>query len=309
MAERRPLNSTIGRSLPRAPAPLRWLLGFSSRLAPGVVAAWAARVFLTPRRRGLDLAPSASLPVLIAEPFVFEGKRISARHWGASMANRRVLLLHGWEGDSRQLTPLAAVLGERGFRGLLLDFPAHGQSEGRRTNFIEMAAVVRAAAERMGGPLDAVVAHSAGCVATLVALDRGLEVERLVLIAPASDLDGFGDAFALTLGLTPEVRRRFQQRIERRIGTTWSEIAPCRLAARIPPTPALVLHDLDDREIPPVHGIRLAATLPESELEITASLGHNRILRDPGVHRRVLEFLTRDEEWRRSPAAPAAAVV
>ncbi|MBP9143773.1 MAG: alpha/beta fold hydrolase [Thermoanaerobaculia bacterium] len=302
-------KSTIGRTLPLAPSPLRWLLGGASRLSPGWTSAWAARQFLRPRRRPVNgRVPGGASGAGGAGArrrdvsFEVDGVAIAATHWGAVGAARGALLVHGWEGRGEQLAPFAELLARRDYQGLTFDFPAHGSSGGSSTNFVEMAAVLRAAAERLaelratadGVPrLDAVIAHSAGCVATLVARERGLDVDRLVFVASPADLGGFGDVFATVLGLSPEVRRRLQARIEQRIGVTWEAIAPERVARRLPPRPTLVLHDAADREVDLEHGRRLAAALAGSELAVTSGLGHNRILRDPEVLRQALEFLER----------------
>ncbi len=301
-------KSTIGRSLPLAPPPVRWLLGSASRLSPGWTSAWAARQFLRPRRRPFVHDPDRALEIAGAADATFRvgDIAVAATRWGAVDASRRALLVHGWEGHGHQLAPFAALLARHGYQGLMFDFPAHGRSGGQSTNFLEMAAVVRAAADRLGGPgvgeaarLDAVVAHSAGCVATLVARERGFDVDRLVFIAPPADLGGFGDVFAAVLGLSAEVRRRLQSRIEHRVGVSWEEIAPVALARRLPSRPTLVLHDALDREVALEHGRRLAAALAGSELVVTSGLGHNRILRDAEVLAQALEFLD-----RRSTAAP-----
>ncbi len=295
-----PVKSTIGRSIPLAPLPLRWFFGAASRLFPEATSVWAARQFLRPRRRAASRAPSDAA---FDASFRVGGVTVAATHWGALGAARGALLVHGWEGHGGQLAPFADLLASHGYQGLLFDFPAHGRSGGSSTNFLEMAAVMRAAADRLGElregldgvpRLDAVVAHSAGCVATLVARERGLDVDRLVFIAPPADLGGFGDVFASVLGLTPDVRRRLQARIEGRLGVTWEAIAPERLARQLVPRPTLVLHDALDREVALEQGQALASALAGSEIVVTSGLGHNRILRDADVLRRALEFLERD---------------
>ena len=76
---------------------------------------------------------------------------------------------------------LAVGLGVVGF-----DSPAHGQSEGERTNVVDIGEAVRSVAAAVG-PVDAVLAHSVGSPAALHAFTTGLEVRASVHIAgPAS---------------------------------------------------------------------------------------------------------------------------
>jgi len=55
--------------------------------------------------------------------------------------------------------------------------------------------------------------------------------------------------------------------------------------------PALIVHDLDDREVPWEEGERYARYWPSSHLLSTTGLGHNRILGDTAVIGGVLDFL------------------
>ncbi len=55
--------------------------------------------------------------------------------------------------------------------------------------------------------------------------------------------------------------------------------------------PVLLVHDRDDEAVPQQHSCELHALLPRSTLLVTQGLGHNRLLRDPGVIERIVEFL------------------
>jgi hypothetical protein len=58
------------------------------------------------------------------------------------------------------------------------------------------------------------------------------------------------------------------------------------------PTPLLVVHDENDREVPIASGELVASAWPGAVLERTRGLGHRRILRDRRVIERVAEFAT-----------------
>jgi pimeloyl-ACP methyl ester carboxylesterase len=62
----------------------------------------------------------------------------------------------------------------------------------------------------------------------------------------------------------------------------------------------LVIHDRADREVPFVHGERLAALWPEAELHAPTGLGHRRILRDPAVIADAVRFI---QDGVRPPAS------
>jgi pimeloyl-ACP methyl ester carboxylesterase len=71
----------------------------------------------------------------------------------------------------------------------------------------------------------------------------------------------------------------------------WQHFCPQRLAHALN-VPALILHDADDHDVPWQEGATLAAAWPGATFEKTSGLGHRRILRDPTVVARAVEFLS-----------------
>jgi pimeloyl-ACP methyl ester carboxylesterase len=79
--------------------------------------------------------------------------------------------------------------------------------------------------------------------------------------------------------------------IGRRVGVDLDRVEVAA-AARDVRTPTLVVHDVDDADVPLDEGRAVARALPAGELHITRGLGHRRILKDPTVIARAVEFLT-----------------
>ncbi len=283
-------KSTIDR-LSSPVARLARLLGSgASRLAPELAAAWAADRFLVPSRRRMGRRATAPAGADFQSLDLGE-QRLGLWNWGSADAERRALLVHGWEGTSAQLAAWGIALAERGFRATAIDLPAHGRSSGRRTHLVEIAGAIEAVAGRLGGPPEVIVAHSLGAAATVLALAKGLEARRALLVAPPAALEPFADLFAHWLGLDRRVRVRLQQRIEAAIGVEWSTVAPTRLARDLGAIPSLVVHDALDREVPVAHGRQLAAAWPGARLLETQGLGHNRILSAPQATGPGIDFL------------------
>jgi pimeloyl-ACP methyl ester carboxylesterase len=228
------------------------------------------------------LHPAAAQVLESAQPLVLpsEGKVLGGFAWGSGPA---VLLVHGWGGDSAQLSGFVNPLVEEGHRVVAFDLPAHGRNPGRTTNVFQAAAAVRAAGDAFG-PLHAVVGHSFGALASTVAVAQGMPVKRVVSVAspalPEAVLDGFG----ALMGLSPRIRDGLYRRLERFAGREfWSRLGH--------PLPALIIHDRDDREIPFRSAEVLASAWPRARLIPTAGLGHNRILRDPHVIAEITRFV------------------
>ncbi len=99
-----------------------------------------------------------------------------------------MLLVHGWEGRGSQLGAFVEPLVRAGLSVVAFDAPGHGDSPGRRLYLTDMADAI-IDVERAVGPLHAIVAHSFGAAAVLLAHQRGaVDAARSVMIAPGGHL-------------------------------------------------------------------------------------------------------------------------
>jgi pimeloyl-ACP methyl ester carboxylesterase len=258
-------------------------------IAPSLAERLAARLFLTPRRVPSPASEAASRRRADRESRLVASHSITSWNWGEGPA---ILLLHGWEGRGTQLGTLAESLAREGYRVIAPDFPAHGDSPGRRTNLLEFAAIVEAliVAEE---PV-AIVAHSFGAAATTVALRDAAFDGRLVYLSPPEDFAFFTETFGAMLGISDDLAKRMERTIERQFGIDWSHLRGTALAPKMT-APLLVIHDEDDLDVPARFGRDLAAAWPDATLLLTRKLGHRRILRDPAVIAATIEFIQRPQ--------------
>jgi len=204
-------------------------------------------------------------------------------------AGPTVLMIHGWSGVAGQWGRFIGPLVQAGYNAVAIDLPAHGSSEGTRTNLEEYVQAVLDTADRIK-PIHGLLGHSLGATAVTLALARGLRAERAVLIAPASrDVPGYVHAFAQRLGLPERRERHLVAAMRRRFGDL--ERFDARRAAPGLRTPAMVFHDIGDREVPFAEGESLARVWPGARLRTLEGLGHNRPLTDAKVVRETLAFL------------------
>ena len=153
------------------------------------------------------------------------------------------------------------------------------------------------------GPLAAVVGHSFGGFASLLAVSRGLPTARIVTIGtPASVPEVLRD-FLRLIRLPERALPSMIAALEARVKAPMSSFEVEAFAPRIH-VPVLVVHDTDDREVPYADGERLA-TVFGARLLTTNGLGHRRILYAPDVLAAVVEFI---EEGRRIDATHDSAM-
>jgi len=266
-----------------------WITGaFSagSRVAPGLTAAVASRLFFTTRRT----TPKNGERQILSQATSFRVDGMAAWSWGEGPV---VLLVHGWNGRATQLGEFVSPLVERGYRVVAFDAPGHGDSPGHQTSLPEIADSIRRVAAHVGD-VHGVVAHSMGGAATTLALSEGLEIQRVVLISPPSNPQTFLDFFSRAIGISEEVRQRMQHRVESRVGRRMSDMHADEIARHMN-IPLLVIHDEDDSFVPLQFGQSIAAAWPGAKLVTTEGLGHRRILRAAHVNDLAVGFIDAQE--------------
>jgi pimeloyl-ACP methyl ester carboxylesterase len=274
-------------SRPIALTVMRGALRLLSATAPGVASRVAADLFMKPRR--YPTPPREQAILTQGTPFTVRlgaSREVRAWRFGEGPA---VILAHGWEGRGSQLTPFVAPLLERGYSVVTFDAPGHGASPGSRSSLPHFAWAVRGVADAAGAP-HAIIAHSLGCAAATLALRDGLNVHRLVYIAPPLNPLDYTARFGDILGLDAATIEGLQMHIEERFARKWSDYS-LEESARLMTTPLLVVHDRDDRDTFWSEGAALVHAWPGARLKTTEGLGHRRILRDKGVIEDVTQFI------------------
>jgi pimeloyl-ACP methyl ester carboxylesterase len=294
-------KSTAVRSteLPLGVRLLRPAFGALSAVAPALAAPVAERLFLVPPRYPQPEHEAAAL-ASARSTIVDAGTPITAWTWGRGPA---VLLVHGWGGRGAQLASFVPPLVANGYSVVTFDAPGHGQSPARESSLVAFIAAIHALSRALG-PVRGVIAHSIGAAAAACAIRDGLRADAAVFLAPPADLTLHADIMLETLGFGRRARELMRERIERRLGVSWSTLDVARFAPEMR-TPLLLIHDREDTEVPWQEGAIIAQAWPGATLSTTGGLGHRRLIRDHDVVREAVDFTLAELHWRR-PAFPSA---
>jgi pimeloyl-ACP methyl ester carboxylesterase len=267
------------------------LLGFRTLdlLAPHVAGTQVRDLWFT-----LPPAPPAAPLPPGGSPFtvVSQGTVVRGHVWGDGPV---VYLVHGWGGLGSQFTAYVEPLVAAGHTVVLYDAPSHGNSDagafGRRTHGVEAAHALDEVAKRFG-PAKAVIAHSMGAIVTHLTVNQGwLGAERLVLVSPMASAVDLFDGLQAAVGFGARTRRAFERASLAFTGLPVTAFDTAHQASLHQPIPTLVVTDRDDRQAAYPSVVDLATRLG-APLVTTEGLGHNRILRDPSVVRRVVDYLS-----------------
>ena len=294
------ISTIVRNALPLFALRLEFLLG--GWIAPEAIASKAARVFTTPFKS--SRARALAVPTLGANEtdLDIDGNQIHTYVWGDPHAQPYVLFAHGWSSHGTRITPWVTPLREAGYAVVAFDQAAHGRSSGTHATLPDFTCHLLAVARHFG-PAAAVIGHSLGGAATALALARGLAAERAVLIAPSADPLAAVARFSRFVWLAGHLGRRMFARFEQALRVDACELQAHNNAPAIA-RPALIVHDLEDREVPWSEGERYARFWPESRLLSTHGLGHNRIADDQGVIAAALRFLRGETVGERVVSSP-----
>ena len=202
-----------------------------------------------------------------------------------------VLLVHGWNGRGTQMGGLAVSLAEAGYRAIAFDAPGHGRSPGNSSTIFRIIDAVNVIADEFG-PLKGIVAHSFGAMVIARALHTQLSAERVVCINPAAQMDFLVDSFCSTLAIKNRTRKAFLRRLEKHYGSDIGIQVSAEGNVAGLSIPALIIHDVDDTEVPWQQGELLANAWPRSCFMQTQGLGHRRSLRNSVTIEKAVNFIT-----------------
>lgn len=268
---------------------IRWGFPKLETLAPSLANRWFVKLFFTPM--GGPVPPvelqkrqdAASFELTVA------GKTVRAYAWGSGPV---VLLVHGWAGRSTQFLHFINPLVQAGHTVLAFDAPAHGLSTGKMTNLLEFRDAILAI-ERLHGPVIAVVAHSLGGAASLLAIQHGLQPQKVVLIAMPAIGDDILREFAQRVKASAKATRYLNQWTEANLDQPFDAFSAMQTGQHLSKkTEVLLIHDEHDRVVPIRHAERFRQTYPQSTLIRTSGLGHTRILKEEAIIRQTLAFIS-----------------
>ena len=259
-------------------------LGVLSPALAGRAASWF--FFRTPPRLNVRKVEEEVLSSGVAADFPHQGQTLKTWTWGGP--GPIVLLVHGWGGRASQMTAFVEPLVAAGHRVVAIDVAGHGEATGTHTSIPEIADALVALGSTLG-PVSAVVAHSLGNSAAMLAVERGLAVDRYVGIAgPLEPERWFRDwVGSIVRGPAYEAEK---VRMEARLGITLGELHGVHLA-KLRTEPMLWVHDQNDREVPFEGGVAVSKAWAGSKLYPTKKLGHRRILSNADVVEGVVVFV------------------
>jgi pimeloyl-ACP methyl ester carboxylesterase len=265
------------------------MLATTSNLESQAIVQKAYRAFFTPGKYEVKSTAQAILERGTNLRIPFTGGELAVTTWGEGPA---VLLLHGWGGARAQMTGFVDPLLAAGYRVVAYDQPAHGESDGKMTNMLEIAPSMDLIAQQEGN-FHAIIAHSLGTlVASYALVHRSFPPPaRLAYFGSFNRLMVSLPRFQVLAGLPDAVIEGFRLMIYEKFGQAVVNSIVNELLAPQNPIPALMFHDKGD-EVTPIEDSRsIAQAWKHAQLIETEGLGHRGALQSDAIHEQVVKFL------------------
>ncbi len=262
---------------------------FLQFLAKPLAADFMLNIFQIPLKHEMPNREQIMFKSALKERLKIPGINKEIQVYSYGYSKKKILILHGWAGRGTQLFTISDKLLENGYMVISIDGPAHGFSEGKRTNMNEFIKTIKTVQKKYG-LFTAAIGHSFGGMVLLKCTKEFLKINKLVVMGTANDIEEIIHDLAHKLKLKSStanyVLHKLQKQFDNNLETLTSEAS-----AKCIDIPTLVIHDTDDREVPVSCAYKIRQNLSNGSLLITHNLGHQRILKDISVQNRIIEFL------------------
>ena len=273
---------------------VRFAFNTLGRIFPQKAGEIAYNLFTQPRMRAVhrksdDLIESARMGEMLYGKYV-----LKTYEWGRG--DRTILLVHGWESRGTALRSFVPGLVAAGYRVVALDGPAHGNSGGTHTTFVEFAGAVRAVVNQLGD-VDSIITHSFGGATTVFALshlDKSIALEKLVLIGVPSNTKQVVDKAMAFMNVPPVAKQQFMNILMRKANTrSFNLVNAEENLGNTNVKSILIVHDKFDKSVPFESAERMVERWDQVNMIVTQGMGHYKVMKHPKVVEMVVDFVVR----------------
>jgi pimeloyl-ACP methyl ester carboxylesterase len=268
---------------------MKQLVKIFSLVFPNLATNYAYKQLTNPQLK--KLRPNEVFVLEKAEKEIFEFKDFKIQTYKWPGGEKKVLLIHGWEGQTGNFSDLINILVAQDYKIYAFDAPSHGYSTKGKTSLFEFAELAAILIKRF--EVNKIVSHSFGSVATTYALykNQDISIDNYVLLTtPDTFLERIDDVFE-TIGLTEKVKYNLIKRIENESNVEVKKLSVSEFVKKIKVKKALIIHDTHDKVIPIDRALNVYYNWINCSLHKVNGTGHFKILRTPEVLEIAIRFL------------------
>lgn len=279
---------------------IRLFIILTDKISKRLTAKLLVNLFFKPKRHK---HPQKELPFLdSAEKLTFVHNSIDVKgyKWG-EQSNKRVLLVHGWEGRATQMHQFITPLLDQNYEVFSFDGIAHGFTSGKTTNMPEMSFLLKHMMNTY--KIDHIIAHSFGGMSSTFAIKSGaIKPKTVSFVGSPYDINYILSSFLSMFSLNGKYEDALIKHVEKRVNLTYDKFQ-FDTYEKTTETELLLIHDKDDREVLFTEMEKFIPMWETVEQVVTSGLGHRRILKDEKIINRILSFIKNSDSKKHAKGA------
>ncbi len=229
-------------------------------------------LFCTPRKGKVLPEQEYFLEEAEDEVILVDNVYLQTYRW--SSTGETVLLVHGWESNSHRWKTLVQKLQKSGYNIIAFDAPAHGNSSGKILNVPLYTKCLQKIVE-LYRP-NHVLGHSVGGMTTIFHQFTypDQEIEKLVVLAPPSELSRIMKGYQDILKLSPKFMDALNQHFKNKHGFYFEEFSMSYFAKNLTSN-GLLIHDKYDDIAPYEEAQAISENWEGVDFISTENFGHS----------------------------------
>ncbi|WP_299220005.1 alpha/beta hydrolase [uncultured Aquimarina sp.] len=199
-----------------------------------------------------------------------------------------ILMVHGWDSNSHRWKTLIEKLHQQNYNIIAFDAPAHGNSSGKTLSVPLYAECLQKIVE-LYRP-NYVIGHSVGGMTTIFHqfMFPNLEIEKLVVLAPPTELSVIMEGYQKTLKLSDKFMGALSQYFKDQFGFHFEEFSIAEFVKNLK-HPGLLIHDKHDDIAPHSGAEKIHKNWSNAKFITTEDFGHSLFFDE--VDDMIIDFL------------------
>ncbi|WP_146052759.1 alpha/beta fold hydrolase [Aquimarina sp. I32.4] len=205
----------------------------------------------------------------------FKGFDIAVYKWGES--EKKVLLVHGWEGRASNFGAIIPKLLEYGYQVISYDAPSHGDSTKKKTNFFDIPKLIEVFLKKES--YDLVITHSGASAMTLLIMSNlKYSGNKMVILTVYDKFEDYISQIINYFGLTMRTKTKFMDLIRKITKYEPSELQANLFVKNITIKNAIFIHDKGDKIVSVENSKFVSSNMPGSKFFEIEGTGHFKML-------------------------------
>ena len=204
--------------------------------------------------------------------------------------NRKVLIIHGWEGRATNFESIIKELVNQRFDVTIFDAPSHGSSAKSNTTMKDFGEFVQHLLKSTD--IDYIITHSFGAVPCSFTLsENNIDLKKIIFIAPPDHFTDWINDVSKLMGINQKIIDITLEKFKKDYNMNPYEMSVSKFIKKVKNISGLIIHGEKDKITPLERAINVNSNWQGSRLEVIPNIGHFKILDSKNTTSEILKYL------------------